>query len=166
MSEKKLVVDHAGLSYEGLFDIHEFYMLIDKWLREKGFDKREVRNIEQVTPQGKYVELELQPWKKISDYAKHIIRMEIRIMGIKDVEIKKNKHQIRLQKAKINIIFDGYLETDYEHRWESQPVYLFLRTLFDKFVYSTYSKKFEDMLVEQVNDLKAQMKSFLNLYKY
>ena len=166
MSERKLVVDHAGLSYEGLFDVHELYMMIDKWLKEKGFDKREMRNVEQVSPNGKYVELELQPWKKITDYAKHIIRMDIKILGIKDVEVRKDGHKVKLQKAKVSIIFDGYLETDWEHRWEQQPMYIFIRTLFDKFVYNTYSSKFEAQLVESVNDLRAQIKSFLNLYKY
>jgi hypothetical protein len=166
MSEKKLVVEHLKLQYDGLFDATGLYQYIDDWLREKGFDKREVRNREHVTPEGKFVELELQPWKKITTYAQHIIRMEIRLTKLKEVEIEKEKHKIRLNKGKVAITFDGYLVTDYEHRWEQRPLYFFLRTIFDKFIYRSYTAQYEALLVETVNQLHSGIKAYLNMYKH
>ena len=61
MAERRLVVDHLRLKYEGLFNATELYKLIDKWLNEKAYDKRELRNQENVRPDGKYVELILMP---------------------------------------------------------------------------------------------------------
>lgn len=166
MAEKKLVVDHLKLNYDGLFDATGLYRYIDDWLREKGFDKREVKNEERVTPEGKFVIVEMQPWKKITDYAQHIIRMEIRLVHLKEVEIEQDKHKLRLNKGKVAITFDGYLVTDYEHRWESRPMYYFLRTIFDKFIYKSYTTKFEDLLIETVNQLHSGVKSYLNMHKY
>ena len=117
MSETKLVVDHLKLSYEGLFSVTELYQLIDSWLREKGFDKRETRNQEHVTSEGKYIELVLQPWKKVTDYAKHEIKIQIHITRLKDVEVKKNGHKMKLNNGRVLITLDGYLVTDYENRW-------------------------------------------------
>ena len=166
MAERRLVVDHMKLSYEGLFNVHELYMLINRWLREKGFDKREVMNQEHVRPEGKYIELELQPWKKITDYARHIIKLNIKMLKVKDVVIEQEGKRHKLQKGIINMTFDGYLDTDYEDRWEQKPFYFFLRTLFDKFVYRTYSAEFEELLVENVTQLHQAIKSFLNLYQH
>ena len=166
MSEKKLVVDHLKLQYDGLFESTALYQYIDEWLREKGFDKREVRNREHVSPQGKFVEIEMQPWKKITDYAKHIIRIEVRMTKLKDVEVEQEKHKIRMQKGKVVVTIDAFLETDYEHRWEQRPLYFFLRTIFDKFIYRSYTSRFEDLLVESVNQLHTGIKSFLNMYKH
>jgi hypothetical protein len=166
MAERRLVVDHMKLSYEGLFSVHELYTLIDRWFREKGFDKREMRNQEHVKPDGKYIELELQPWKKITDYARHVIKVNITMLRIKDVVVEQEGKRHKLQSGRVNITFDGYLDTDYEDRWEQKPFYFFLRTLFDKFVYRTYSAEFEDLLVENVTQLQQAIKSFLNLYRY
>jgi hypothetical protein len=166
MAERRLVVDHLKLSYEGLFNIHELYNLIDRWFREKGFDKRERRNQEIVRPNGRYIELLLEPWKKITDYARHIIRVEIRMLNIKDVVVEQDGKHHNMQSGKVNITFDGYLDTDYEDRWEQKPFYFFIRTLFDKFVYRTYSAQFEDLLAENVAQLHQAIKSFLNLYRY
>ena len=166
MAERRLVIDHMRLKYDGLFNAHELYKLIDNWLREKAFDKRELRNEEPVRAEGKYIELVLMPWKKISDYARHVIRLEIRMHKFKEVVVEKDGQRVKMNQAKIDMIFDGYLDTDYEDRWESKPFYFFMRSLFDKFIYRTYSTQFEELLVENVHQLHTAIKSFLNLYKY
>ncbi len=166
MSEMRLIIDHEKLNYEGLFSITELYQLIDNFFREKGFDKREVMNEEHIRAEGKYIRLELMPWKKITDYINHIVRVEIKMFGITDVEVEKDKHKLRLNKGQIKIIFDAYLETDYEHRWEQRPFYFFLRTIFDKFIYSAYTNEAIGQLKETTYELKDVIKGFLNLYKY
>src|SRR3989344_3179423 len=166
MSERRLVVDHLRIKYEGLFNATELYKLIDKWLNEKAFDKRELRNQEHVKPDGKYVELVLMPWKKISDYARHVIRLEIRVFNLKDVVIERDGQRVKMNQGRMDILMDAYLDTDYEDRWEQKPFYFFMRTLFDKFIYRTYSTQFEELLVENVTQLHTVMKSFLNLYRY
>ena len=166
MSERRLVVDHLRIKYEGLFDFFELYRLIDSWFREKAYDKRELRNQEHVKPDGKYIELVLMPWKKINDYARHVIRMEIRAFHLKEVVVKIDNRKVKLNQAKLDIIIDGYLDTDYEDRFESKPFYFFIRTLFDKFIYGPYSAQFEGLLVENVTQLHTLIKSFLNLNRY
>jgi len=166
MAERRLVVDHLRIKYEGLFKATELYTLIDKWLNEKAFDKRELRNQEIVRPDGKYVELVLMPWKKISDYARHVFRIEIRMHHLKEVVVERDGQRVKMNQARVDIIFDGYLDTDYEDRWEQKPFYFFMRTLFDKFIYRTYSTQFEELLVENLYQLHTLVKSFLNLYQY
>lgn len=166
MAERRLVVDHLKLNYSGLFNVHELYMLIDSYLREKGFDKRESKNQEHVGPEGKYVNLVLQPWKKITDYARHVIKIEIKMNHLKEVVVEHDGRKHKMQNGEVTITFDGYLDTDYEDRWEQKPFYFFLRTLFDKWVYRTYSTEYEELLVENVSQLHQSIKSFLNLYRY
>lgn len=166
MAERRLVIDHMKLSYEGLFDLHELYSLINQWLKDKGFDLREQRNQEHVKPGGKYIEVELLPWKRITDYARHVIRVNIRIRDMKDAVVEQDNIRTNINKGKISVVIDGYLDTDYEDRWESKPFYFFIRTVFDKFIYRTYSTQYEELLVENVLQLLSTIKSFLNLYEY
>jgi len=104
--------------------------------------------------------------KKITDYARHVIKMEIKMSGIKDVEVEMNSHKTRLNRGKVSIIFDGYLDTDYEHKWEQKPMLFVLRTIFDKWIYKSYMSNWESELVESVNQLYSTIKGFLNLYSY
>ena len=48
MSEREVLVDKMRLTYEGIFSILEVYKIMDEWFEEKGYDKREVKNIESI----------------------------------------------------------------------------------------------------------------------
>ena len=120
MSEKKLVLDHLTMEYNGLFDVNELCRMIDGYLKEKGYNKFEARNIEQVTPSGKHIELELRPWKTVTDYAKIWMKITILITGCKEVEVEKEGVKVRLNQGNVHIVFDGYVETDKENKWENQ----------------------------------------------
>jgi len=166
MAERKIVVDNVRINYKGLFNMRDFYRVMDGFFKEKGYDKREVRNNEYVKPEGKHLELWLEPYKKITDYAKLIIRLQVIIQDLREVVVEREGHKKKMQKGDIQVIIDGFLETDYENRWEGRPEYVFVRTLFDKFIYRRHTTQFEAMLVEETDELQATLKSFLNLFRY
>jgi len=166
MAEREIVVDKMRLSYEGIFKITDLYKLIDGWFRQKGYDKREKRIAESVTKNGKFIEWELEPWKKITDYAKIVIRLRVIITDVKEIDVEIDKTKVKMNQGKADFIFDGLLETDYENRWETKPLFFFLRTLFDRFIFKPYTIGFESNCVDDVNDLQSRIRSFLNLYRY
>lgn len=166
MAEREVVIDKMRLSYEGIFKVTELYKLIDNWLREKGYDKREKRMAESVTPKGKFIEWEIEPWKKITDYAKIVIKLRVIMTDIEEIDIDVDNIKVKMNKGRSDFIFDGYIETDYENRWESKPVFFFLRTLFDKYIFKPYTSGFKNNAIDDVNDLHTRIKAFLNLYRY
>jgi hypothetical protein len=166
MSEKRLVIDQMRLNYSGIFNLNELYRMIDSWLYEKGYDKYEKKNEEQVLETGRKIEIELRPWKKTTDYAKNEIRLRIFVDNMTDVEIERDGRKIKMHKGDIQMIFDAFLETDYEHRWESKPMYYFFRTLVDKYIFKIYTGKFIGNLVADTKDLHQRIKAYLNLYRY
>jgi hypothetical protein len=166
MAERRLVIDHMALTYDGLFELHELYVLINQWLKDKGYDLREQKNQEHAKSDGKYIEVEMLPWKKVTDYARHVIKLNLRVLKMKKVVIEQDGNRISMDRGTLRVVIDGYLDTDYEDRWESKPFYFFLRTIFDKFVYRTYSTQYEELLVENCLQLQSTIKSFLNLYQY
>ena len=166
MAEKKLVVDQMKLTYEGIFDLNGLYRTIDGWFYEKGYDKYEQKNYEQVLPTGKDIEIELLPWKKTTDYFKNIIRIRMKFANVKDIEVEKKGVKLKLQQGRIMMIFDGYLESDYEHKWDTRPMFFFLRTIFDKYIFKGYFVKAEKWLVNDLFDIHGRIQRFLNLHRY
>ena len=166
MAERNYVVEQLGLEYEGLFDLAGLYEIIDDYFKKQGYEKTELENSEYITENGKQITLIIEPYKKISDYAKLMIRIKIIFSDIKEVQVEKDGEKFDVNNGNVSMVFDGYLETDYEGRLEQKPIYFFMRTIFDKFIYKIYTKKFENEVSEDVKHLHDNIKAFLNLQKY
>jgi len=166
MTERKIVIDTLQLNYQGLFNMNELYIVIDKWFREKGYDKYEKKNFEHVYKDGKQIEIEMEPWKKTTDYAKCIIKTNILVTNLKEVVVKKDGFNVKTNQGKILITFMGFLETDYEGRWESKAWVFFLRSLFDQYIYRVHTDKFESYVAEDTTHLYNTIKAYLNIQRY
>jgi len=164
--ERKIVVDHMAISYKGLFSVTELYRLVDFWFMEKGYTKHELRIDEEVKPDGKKIYLIKDPYKKISDYLKYVIRIEIECDHVKEVDVEKDGKTLRMNQGDCSVFITGYLVSDYESKWEKSATYYFIRGLFDKYVWNHHIYRGESGLVDECNHLSSQVKSFLNLYRY
>ena len=166
MTERRIVIDHLKLSYEGVVNIKDLYHLMDDWLVQKNFNKRERLNQEIVRHNGKYIHLVLEPWKKISDYAQHLIKIDIKLLDVKNVKVKVDGKKRTVQQARVRFIFDGYLDTDYEGKWETNPIFFLVRSFMDKFIYRQYSEENTALLIEHVTQLHHMIRAFLNMHRH
>lgn len=166
MTERNLVVDQLKLSYEGLFDLAELYRLIDSWFYEKGWDKYEHINQEQITASGRQIRLVLEPSKNITDYFKIIVRIKANFNDIKDVEVEKEGKRVRLNQGEVKMVFDGYVLSDRRGKWNEKPLWWFLSIIFDKYIFKEHYSKAERWLLSDLDDLYQRIKSFLNVYKH
>jgi hypothetical protein len=166
MVERRIVVDTLRLNYQGLLNVNEFYRVMDKWFREKGFDKYEKRNFEQVFKTGRQIEIEIEPWKKMNDYAKAVMKVVFLFTNVKDVVIEKDGHKVNMQQGKVAVTFMGYLETDWENKWEGTPWTFILRAVFDQYVYKINTDKFYSLVAEDTMHLYNTLKAYLNLQRY
>lgn len=163
MVERRPVVDLEQVKYDGLFRMRDIFRLVNDWMADKGYNPIEKRAHESVTKQGKQYELEFEPYKKYTDYAKGVIRIHITAHDVKDVELTRDGKKMKYQKGSIIITFDSWLETDYEHRWEAQPVFFVLRTLFEKLVAMPFLSGHIKGVRDDTLHLKEQLKAYLNL---
>ena len=166
MSEIRTVVDHVIISYSGLFSLSELYRTSREWFGNKGYVYWEVQNTENVLESGKEIYICMEPFSKITDYAKLVIRVQINAMELTDVVVKVDETRKRMNKGKLKIVLDGYLVTDYEGHWEKSPMSVFMRTIYDKFIFKTRTSEYESRIEEDVENLRGTLKSFLNLLKY
>lgn len=165
MAERDTIVDKQRLTYEGLFDAKELYRLMDDYFEDRNYDKREIRNIEVVKEEGKFIDIEIEPWKKYTDYYRNIIHIRIIMSDLKEVEVERHKTKIKVNQGKLQMVFDGYIETDYKDKWESKPMFFFIRTIFDKYIYKPFTLSYAGSVKRDVDTLITQIKAFLNVYR-
>lgn len=166
MAEVRIIVDHMKLIYNGLFDVNDLFRAIDAWLFERGYEKYTNRADEILTPTGKFIEWESRPWKKISEYNRYFMKIRILMYDVKKVDVVHENKKIKLSQGRSIITFDGFIEFDYEHRWDEKPLLLFFRTLYDKFIYKAYTERFEQQLSFDMHQLYDHIEKFFNTYKY
>ena len=162
MAERELIVDKERIDYEGPFEMVDFYRLFEAFAIDMAYDRKELKHAESVTKEGKFIELELEPWKTLTDYAKSFIHVRVQMANVKDIVVDGK----RLQTGKISVVIDGILETDYESRWEGKPVLLFLRSFYDKYIYKPLAGGFDKMIRSDTMHLKEVVKAFLNMYQF
>jgi len=166
MVERKVLVDEEEMDYEGLFNLLELYSIIDDYLKQKGYDKFEPLNEEQVMPSGKEIHIVMTPKKWHSDYVRKFLKIDMLFNSIKEVETEIDGVKVKLNQGKVKILYSCFLETDWEGRWEQKPIYFFLRTLMEKYVYRKQTRDFEMETISDLRELKDKMGAFLNLYRF
>jgi len=165
MPIREFVVMDEFLEYEGPFELKQFYHLLDAYWMNQHYDKKELKHFEKRTEEGRYIELLLEPFKTISDFMKLQMELEIHIRNLKDVEVMVKGKPQTIQQAKITIRFRAWVNKNYGELWERRPLWFFLRTSVDKFIYRLHIEKFGHELKDDVKNLQHQIKSFLNLYQ-
>ncbi|MCF7862249.1 hypothetical protein K9M79_08495 [Candidatus Woesearchaeota archaeon] len=161
----KVIVKDLKLEYEGLLVVSDLYKLINLWIREKSFDMRDNLDVNVTKPDGtKHIELELEPWRKWTDYHKQRFRIRIYIWDCKNVTVEKSGSKTTMQHAKLTILFDVFMDFGWLGK-SAQPLPNFIQILWDKIFLKPWNDKYEDITNEDINHLYQTIKRYLNMPK-
>ncbi|MFT4303359.1 MAG: hypothetical protein ACMXYG_02250 [Candidatus Woesearchaeota archaeon] len=166
MVERLVLVDKQKLDYEGLFTVKELYELIDNFYDKHGYQKREIKDVEVVKKNGRFITQVYEPWKQLSDYAKSVFKVQMILENVRDLEIKKQGIKMNVNQGKVKFIFDVYLENDFEHRWENKPGFFFVRVLFDKYIFKPFTTDYQGYVMKDFKAFVNEIRAYLNLHKY
>ncbi|MBD3164039.1 hypothetical protein GF323_02480 [Candidatus Woesearchaeota archaeon] len=166
MPEKHIVVDGIRFTYSGMFDISEFFQLLDEWTDGNDYERETKKKLEHVFSHGKRMEYVFELWKPLADYARSTVRIKALFRDIVDFELKKGMHKRNMQKGKVLVIIDGFLETDIEYRWQQKPLYIFLRTLYDKLVWKFWLGRYDGDVSAACSSLYNTLFGYFKRYKY
>lgn len=147
------------IKHTGLFVFKEAYNFFYEMLEDYGYIIAEKEYAEKITPNGKDVKVEWYVWRKISEYFKFVLKIRIFCEGLSKQEVQGKAYDKGAVKVEIN----GFLEKDYESRWESHPFQKFLRDIYDRYIIRNRIEGYEDRISEEVDESLSQLKTFLSL---
>jgi len=163
--EKKQIVFDLRLSYNGPLLITEFYAEVEKWMEEKGMQKDIKRKSEEVKSKGKKIEWIVETWKELTHLVKNVVRIRVLFNNVKEIKIKRKGRTIRINQADVLVVIDGFLETKLNKQWHQQPLFFFLRALYDKYIWNIWAEKYDGVNSDACYDLHKRLKAFFNLSK-
>ncbi len=162
MSEVSLVYE-GKVVHAGIFDFKSVYQFLYDWFTQYQYAVIEQKYSEKVKPEGKELEIRWLCLRKISDYFRFQIKLVIRITQMTSVEVVISGVKTKRNKGQIETKFISFLERDYESKWESNPISKFFRGIYDKYIIKSRIEAYEDQLSTEVDEVIAQIKSYLAL---
>jgi hypothetical protein len=166
MGEKNLIINHKKIEYHGIFRTDELFAALNRALQEKGYTKREKKSEELVTPSGRLLQMELRPFKPVTQYMNLMIKIHLTFDNVTETtkEISGIKH--RFQEGDVMIYFDAWSMTDYEGRWGVKPLNYFLKGVIHKYLYKfPLEEGFIRQLVGDTVYIYNQVRNLLQSYE-
>ena len=163
MTEKNQVFS-SKVKYDGIFSFSGFYKFCYDYLTgEFGFGVAESKYAEKITGDAKEIQIEWEGEKKVTDYFKYIIKVDFKILGLKNVEIQKEGKKIQTNKGSVEISMKGILVSDYEGKFDTSPTLRFFRSVYEKWIIPSTIEQIENKLISHCDGFLGEAKAYLDL---
>ncbi len=163
MTEKKTIFS-SKVKYDGIFSFKDFYKFCyDYLVDEFNFAIAETKYSEKITGDAKEIKIEWEGERKVTDYFKHIIKVEFNIIGLKNVEVQKEGKKIQTNKGLVEISVKGIFVSDYEGKFNTSPTLRFFRGVYEKWIIPSTIEQMEDKLVSHCDGFLGEAKAYLDL---
>ncbi len=167
MAEKKQVLYDLRTAYNGPFIVEDFYAEVDSWIKENGFEKEPKKKSEHVTKNGKRIEWIIEAHRHLDDLHHGVIVLMALLDNVKEVNIKKDGKKIRINNGDVLINIDGWINSHIHGSfYQVKPIYYFIRTLIDKFVYNFWSDKYDGTVASDCHSLFKRIRAFFKVQKF
>ncbi len=153
------------ITYTGPFSVQDLHKMLKEWAGDYSYEAFETEHKEKVTESGKNITYKFKHEKKVSDYAKFVIEIENKMKNVENIVLEIDGKDRKLYKGDVEIEIKGILETDRLSKWEERPGRLFLRGIYDKFLFGSTVSGWEKTLKQEVAHLKQEVEAHLNLFK-
>jgi len=154
----------SSLKFKGTFNFSDFYKFCHEWLTEEpAFEISEDKYEEKLSGDSKEIKVEWTGQKKINDYFKFEIKIEFEVVGLTQVEVVQNNIKIKTNKGRVKVKIKGILVKDYQGRFETSGLKLFLRAIYEKWVIASGVTAMEDKLSDWCDEFLSQAKAYLDL---
>ena len=147
----------------GYWNFKDLYNFSFEWLEDHGYSVSEDEYTEKEKENGKELNIEWVANKKVTDYYKNTIKVKWHILYMTDAEIERDGKKEKTNKGEVKMEFIVDLVKDYEERWEDEPLWKFLRGVYEKYIIRTTNDEYEDRLEDDALEYINQIKAFLQL---
>ncbi len=163
MSGKNKVYS-SKVKYSGLFDFKEFYQFSYEWLtNELDLDVAEEEYSEKIKGSSKEISFKWKGTKKVTDYFKFEVKVEVKIIPLLDVELNEDGKKIKTNKGDPEVAVSGTLVSDYDGKFETSARMKLWRSIYEKWIIPNQVKQMENKLAGDCDEFLAQVKAFLSL---
>ncbi|VVB75848.1 Uncharacterised protein [Candidatus Tiddalikarchaeum anstoanum] len=147
-----------------MFDYKSFYRILHKTISDKGYwiEEKSYTNVPGENKNS--MDFYWLCQKDVDDYSRYRIEVQAKF-EVENVTALKNNQKAEMEKGDGSILLRASLVTDYDSKWEENPILNFFKVLFENiFERSSISKYLNDVKTEMF-EVENEMKSFFNIQR-
>lgn len=156
-----MAVPWLKIRESGIVDLDKLYEEIWKWFVENKYITTEKNETEKQLPDGKDLKIIWQGWRKVDDYIRFWINVEIWIVRCVDVVVEENGEKVTRQKGDIEIRFYAEMEKDYESKFKRTKFGQFIRFVLDRYLIKKRLIAYRDKLRAETYELYDKSKEIM-----
>ena len=164
MSEKNKIFG-SKVKWVGVSNWRALYKFCYDWLMdETGLNWLQEEKYEE-TLKGNQKDIDVK-WvgpKKLTDYFRIWIEVKFEVRNLEEVEINKDGKKTKANNGRFKIIVDGYLERDYQGKFERSAFEKFLRSVYERWVIPSRIDQFEGKIFMECDEFLNQAKAFMTI---
>jgi hypothetical protein len=162
MAEKDMIVKGISIKYNSPFNMIDLYNSLKSWFDINRYTFYETSYDEKATGDKKSLTIRWVGTKELDDYTQVELKAEIEL---NDYEIIKAESE-KLTKGKLKLKFTSLMVTDYEEKWDKNPLSKFFKAISDKYFEANKFSIYKKEIKNDTYDIYNKTKSFLNLQKF
>ncbi|MDP2628616.1 MAG: hypothetical protein Q8P15_01820 [Nanoarchaeota archaeon] len=163
MAEKDTIFS-SSVKNTGIFSFSDFYKFCYDWLTEETeLEIEESKYKEKLTGTSKFIDIEWNGTREVTDYFKFDIKVEFKIENMTEVELVKDGVKMKTNKGAVQVKVKGTLVRDYKGKFETTPFNKFLRSTYERWVIPSRIEDYEEKLFGDCDEFLSQVKAFLDL---
>ena len=147
------------IRFRGVFDWLELYRVIKNWIASERFTPQEKK----YKHKGDEVEVEVWGDKKIDTMFKHRVDVAIHVWDLKTVEIMENGVSKKANTGKLEIVFTGKVEVDYNNTFSGGKMAEQLGKWYFAIMKNDIKKNQAGTLESDIYRLHLKVKKFLKM---
>ena len=163
MAEKDTVFS-SKMKYSGIFSFKDFYKFCHEWLtQETGLSISEEKYSEKITGDSKEIDVVWAGEKKITEYFKVEAKIEMKVLGLTQVELEQKGIKTKTNKGEIEVKIKGVLSKDWQGKFETSAYKKFMRGIYQKWIIASEIDEYMGKIAGDSDEFLSQAKEFLDL---
>jgi hypothetical protein len=159
-------ITEARVKFVGIFDMSDYYRLLYDIIKSMGYIIVESKYSHKTIPSGDRIELEWNCFKKVDDYSQFHIFARTLVTDLQKVQVKVDEATSTKHRGDIELELVCKIITDYENRWETNPITKFLKGVYDIYFYKSTFDTWVTKITSEIHTVENEMKAFFRMEKF
>ncbi len=155
----------ASIKYSGIFDLHALLNAVNGCLGARKYFPVQVEHSEKVTPSGREVIFEIQPFRDVTEYVRFSIDIVIVILRMVDVLVEEQGHKIKKQKGDVEFMLKASIKKNWKKTFSPAPSGEFFRKTYEKYIVKKQLSDYEDKLEAEAKELINEVKDVFHSFR-
>ena len=152
------------ITYDGVYDLDELLRAITEWFSQWVYDVAPEEHSEKVGGDGKELKIIIKAFRKVTEYVKFVVDVEIVILREVDVVVDYKGKNLKQQKGEVQVRVKTMMQKNWMKTFSDKQE--FLRQTYEKYIMKKTLSNYEDKLRLEGDSLIRLIKEHFAQYHW